>query len=83
DAIRKLAGYLATGIASMVQLLDPELIVLSGGLAQSNPLLLKFVTEVLESKVTVFNLRRLRICASEFGTHGGVIGAAAVAMDRD
>jgi predicted NBD/HSP70 family sugar kinase/putative N-acetylmannosamine-6-phosphate epimerase len=82
NAIRQLAGYLAVGIGSMVQLLDPELIVLAGGLAQSNPLLLEFVKEALETTTTVHKLRQLRVCASEFGSHGGVMGAAAIAMER-
>jgi glucokinase len=83
DAIRQLAGHLAVGITSVVHLLDPECIVLAGGLAQSNPFLLKFVNEVLETSVTVSKLRQLHVCASEFGSHGGVMGAAAIAMERD
>jgi N-acetylmannosamine-6-phosphate 2-epimerase/N-acetylmannosamine kinase len=82
QAIAQLADHLAIGLASLVQLLDPELIVLSGGLAQSNPFLMTFLQEAVTASVAVPALRHLRIVASEFGSHGGVMGAAAVAMQR-
>ncbi len=82
-AVRELARYLAFGLASAIQLLDPELIVLAGGLAQSNPLLTESLQQHLATSLTVYGQRELRVCSSDFGFHAGVIGAAAVAMDRD
>lgn len=40
-AVRTLCGYLARGCVLAIDLLDHELIVVSGGLAQNNPLLLQ------------------------------------------
>ncbi len=67
----------------MVQLLDPELIILSGGLAQSNPFLTEAFQQALETKVSVPRIRNLEIRCSEFGSHGGVMGAASIAMNND
>jgi glucokinase len=78
-AILTLAKYLAIGCASIVQLLDPELLVLAGGLAQNNPLLLSALAENLAQRVTVWRQRKLRIAASSLGYSAGVLGAAAVA----
>ncbi len=78
-AIRVLARYLAIGCASIVSLLDPEMLILAGGLAQDNPLLLKALTEELEKRVTVWPERRLRVEFSRLGYSAGVLGAAAVA----
>jgi len=78
-AIFTLAQYLAIGCASIVQLLDPDLLILAGGLAQNNPLLLSALEENLAQKATVWQQRKLRIAATPLGYAAGVLGAAAVA----
>ncbi len=78
-AIRTLARYLAIGCASIVSLLDPEMLILAGGLAQDNPLLLKAFKEELAKRVTVWTERKLRVESSPLGYSGGVLGAAAIA----
>jgi predicted NBD/HSP70 family sugar kinase len=69
------------GCASIVHLLDPELLILAGGLAQNNPILLNALVEGLAKRVMVWNQRKLRVQASSLGYCGGVLGAAAVALD--
>jgi glucokinase len=81
-AVATLAGYLAEGCASLITLLDPQAVIVSGGVAQDNPLLLAGVAERLAELVTVWDLRHLRVLPSELGYHGGVLGAAAVAWER-
>jgi len=78
-AIRVFARYLAIGCACVVNLLDPEMLILGGGLAQNNPLLISALTEELAKRVTVWSQRHLRVQASPLGYSAGVLGAAAVA----
>jgi glucokinase len=78
-AIDTLAQYLAMGCAALVHLLDPDLIVLAGGLAQNNPLLLSALADHLGPRVTAWRQRDLRIVASPLGYSAGVVGAAALA----
>lgn len=78
-AMKALARYLAIGCASIVNLLDPELLILAGGLAQDNPLLLNLLTAELANRVTIWPQRNLRVIASDLGYSAGVLGAAAVA----
>lgn len=78
-AIKALARHLAVGCASIVNLLDPELLILAGGLAQNNPHLVKDFTEELAKRVSVWPERRLRVEASTLGYSAGVLGAAAAA----
>jgi glucokinase len=80
-AIREYARYLARGCASIVHLLDPEMIILSGGLAQDNPQLLADVSDELSRHVMAWELRGLKVEASALGYYGGVLGAAAIAFD--
>jgi len=81
-AIMSLAQYLAMGCASIVQLLDPDLLILAGGLAQNNLLLLSALTENLAQRATVWKQRKMRIIASSLVYSAGVLGAAAVAAAR-
>lgn len=82
EAIRTYARYLAAGLASAVQLLDMPLIVLAGGLAQDNPLLLAELSRELPRQVTAAEMRRLEVRASPLGYYAGVLGAAAVAKEK-
>jgi predicted NBD/HSP70 family sugar kinase/putative N-acetylmannosamine-6-phosphate epimerase len=78
-AIRTLAGHLAQGCASLIHLLDPEALIISGGVAQENEILFAELRERLADLVTTWKLRRFQILPSSLGYHGGVLGAAAVA----
>ncbi|MCL5269307.1 MAG: putative N-acetylmannosamine-6-phosphate 2-epimerase [bacterium] len=79
-AVSRLAVYLARGCAIIVHLLDPEALILSGGIAQDNAGLLACLEQKLSALVPIWKLRRLRIALSPLGYYGGVIGAAAAAI---
>jgi glucokinase-like ROK family protein len=81
EAVRTLARYLGRGCATIVQLLDPERLILSGGLAQNNPLLAAELESEMSRLVTVWPQRRLEIRLSPLAYYGGVLGAAAVAHE--
>lgn len=82
EAVATYSRYLARGCAAIVQLLDPEMLVFSGGLAQSNPELLKGVAKELSARVLLWPERRLGLHISPLGYYGGVLGAAAWAMEK-
>ncbi len=82
EAVRETARHLARACALLANLLDPQGIVLSGGPAQNNPLLAREVEAKLMQLVPAWDLRRLRVSCSGLGYHGGVLGAAALALDR-
>jgi N-acetylmannosamine-6-phosphate 2-epimerase / N-acetylmannosamine kinase len=81
-AVETLAGYLAVGVASIVHLLDPALVIVSGGLAQNNAVLIDELRARLDGMLIAARERRLEVRASELGYHGGVLGAAAVAWEK-
>jgi predicted NBD/HSP70 family sugar kinase len=81
-ATRSFSKYLAQGCCSLIQLLDPEALILSGGVAQNNPMLLQALGEKLAVIVPAWKERELMIVGSPLGYYGGVLGAAAVAMER-
>lgn len=82
SAIRELAHYLALGCSSIVQLLDPEALILSGGLTENNEILVPALIDQLRPLIPAWQERHLRIVVSSLGYCGGVLGAAAIAMER-
>ncbi len=82
EAIRVLGQHLARGSATLIALLDPQALILGGGLTENNPLLISVLQEELPQLLRPWEIRRLRILPSELGYHGGVLGAAALAFEN-
>lgn len=73
------ARYLGIGLMNVVHLLDPELIVVGGGVSKSEHLLLPAAEYVRENAFPVM-LQGLRILPAALGDRSGVMGAAALAL---
>jgi glucokinase len=71
---------LAAGIASIINCMDPELVILGGGISRAGSLL----TEPLAKRLHEIEWRPLgggvRIVLATLGEHAGAIGAARNAM---
>ena len=72
--------YLGTGIACAVNLLNPEAVVIGGGVSQAGELLLAPVREVVAGLTAAESGRHLRIVAGELEPLGALLGAAALAL---
>lgn len=81
-AILTFANYLGQGCSSLVQVLDPEALIFSGGLVQNNPLVIEALKADLTNRIPAYKQRKLVLRASPLGYYGGVLGAAAVALER-
>ena len=78
--VHNAARHLGTAIASVVNLLAPDVIVLGGGLVEAMPQL--FVGEVrktVEARAMKSFTRSLKIAAAELGDNAAVMGSAALA----
>ena len=82
NAIRILTAHLAAGMASIIHVLDPEMIILSGGIAENNLLLLQYLQTELQSRVAVWQQRNIQIQTSRLGYFSGVLGAVAAALEK-
>tara|TARA_B100000519_G_C14260652_1_gene447665 strand:+ start:9509 stop:10660 length:1152 start_codon:yes stop_codon:yes gene_type:complete len=82
DSIAAVITPLAKGLSAIVNLLNPEVILLGGALADVPEPFFERVTE--ETRSAVFPLIRssVHIDPSSLGMDAGVIGAGAVALDR-
>ena len=76
--------YLAVGIANIINIFFPEVIGLSGGVANQGENLLVPLRAAVEPMVfgSTFAKKKTRITTCTLGYRAGVIGAALLAKER-
>jgi glucokinase len=82
EVIVRHAEYLGIGVANLVTSLDPDLVVLGGGVAEMGALLFDTVRETVKKRVVMVPTERLRIERSMVGERAGMLGGVALAMKR-
>jgi len=75
--------YLGFGMLNVVALLNPEVFIIGGGLAQLGNLLLKPAIRVLQRHAYMFSNPRERVRLAQLGDDAGIIGAAALAFGME
>jgi glucokinase len=81
DIWEREAYYLGMGLANLVVIFNPEMIILGGGIAEASDLLIEGVQETLRDRVLLgHDLKRLRIVPCKLKNLSGAIGAAAWAQ---
>jgi glucokinase len=73
---------LACGVTSIVNLFEPELVVIGGGVSRSGEQLIGPVREIVRASTMKPAGEKADIVVSAFGDHVGVVGAAAIVYDR-
>jgi glucokinase len=76
QAIGETASYLASGIASVINLLDPEVVVVGGGMAQTGTTFLAGVETQVRTLVHEAVAPYVRLAPAILGNRAGFIGAA-------
>ncbi|MCZ4125724.1 ROK family transcriptional regulator [Streptomyces sp. H39-S7] len=77
-AVRRYVKDLAVGASALILTLDPELVVVGGGLSRSGDL----IVEPLRREIDRWCLRTPEIRISSFGDEGVVLGAIRLALDH-
>jgi glucokinase len=80
-AVEETARYLGLGIANLVSVLNPEMIVLGGGLMQAGDLFLPAIRRVMTVWAQPVAARQVRIELTQLGEDAGLLGAARLAFN--
>ena len=80
-ALSRLGSYLGAGIASLVNVLEPELIVIGGGFAAAGELVVGPARAVLARDGLTPGRDTVRIVRAELGEDAGLVGAAFVGRE--
>src|SRR4051812_36514769 len=82
-AVAVLGRHLGVGITSLVNVFNPEVVVIGGGLVAAGELLLAPAREVVAARALVPARDQVRIVPARFGDESGMLGAAALALAGD
>ena len=81
DILEKTSYYLGIGLANVVNIFNPELVVLGGGLTQMGDYLLAPAYQVCRERIFPLHAMDLRIEVTELGDEIALLGALALAEE--
>lgn len=74
--------YLGIALANAISLLDPQRVVIGGGVAKAGELLLNPIRETIRERLYSYVYSNVQVVPAKLGDSGGVIGAATYAMSQ-
>ncbi|MEA2063001.1 MAG: ROK family protein [Gemmatimonadota bacterium] len=80
EVVELAAHYLGMALAGMAMIIDPELIVVSGGLALAGDIIFKPLNQAYERYLFYQSIRQAPIVPAKLTFEAGMVGAAAMAM---
>ena len=82
EVVRDTATYLGTAIGSLINIFNPDMIVLFGGMTNAGEQLFGPVRDEVRKRSFKIGADRCQIVRSTLGAEAGVIGAAITAMQH-
>ncbi|HEV2912493.1 MAG TPA: ROK family protein [Pyrinomonadaceae bacterium] len=82
EVFRRMGFYLGVGLASLINILNPEMIVVGGGVAEGWQLFYEHVHEQVMKRAFPIPARRAEIVRAERGDDAGLLGAAHIAFTK-
>jgi glucokinase len=81
EAIELIGARLGIAITSLINIFNPEVVVIGGGVIAAGELLLRPARAVVAERTLPLVRDTVRIVPARFGVEAGMIGAAAIAFD--
>jgi predicted NBD/HSP70 family sugar kinase len=82
QVVREAAEHLGIAVADLINLLNPSVVILGGGLARLGDLLLEPLRATVRSRTLVSSVDASRIVTSALGARAVAVGAATLLLDR-
>jgi len=83
EVISKAATYLGVAMVNLVNIFNPEMIIIGGGMAQMGDLLLDTARQVVKERAFPLSAQAVRIVTAQLGDNAGVLGAAVFARQQN
>ena len=75
--IEQYIGYLATGLINIINIFQPDVLCIGGGIAGQGENLLGPLRAIIErERFTKYNDKQTKVCIASLGNDAGIIGAA-------
>ena len=81
DALAGIGRWLGVGVANLVNMLNPDVVVIGGGVIAAGELLLEPARAVVAERALSPSKEHVRIVPARFGAESGMLGAAVLALD--
>ena len=81
-ALEKIGRALGVGIANVVNIFNPQMVVIGGGMIGAGELLLAPAREVMLERALSPQREQVRVEAAAFGAEAGMVGAAILAAEE-
>ncbi|MDZ7263541.1 MAG: ROK family protein [candidate division KSB1 bacterium] len=82
QTIMETCDYLGAGIASMVHIIDPEIVIIGGGVADAGQEFIDRIQAVTKSVVLKPIAKSLRVVKAELKNDAGIVGAILLAAEN-
>ena len=77
EVVEKYIGYLATGLINIINIFQPDVLCIGGGIAGQGDNLLAPLRAIIEKeRFTKYNEKQTKVCIATLGNDAGIIGAA-------
>jgi len=80
EVFRRMGVYLGIGLASLINVLNPEIVVIGGGLSNGWALFEKHMKQQVIERAFPIPARRVKIVRAQCGDDAGLLGAARLAL---
>lgn len=82
EVVNKYIGYLACGLINVINIFQPDVLCIGGGISREGETLLAPLRTIIEKeRYTKHNAKQTLVCAATLGNDAGIIGAALLGKD--
>jgi len=81
EVIGRAAYYLGIGLVNTVNIFNPEMIIIGGGMAELGEMIIGPGRKMVAERAFSISARAVRIVTAQLGNEAGIYGAAAFALD--
>ena len=83
NLLNEAGSWLSMGLATVVNLFSPDLVVLTGGVMRGNPLMLSIVRREIDSHILPQLPHPFPVVLTELDEDVGALGAATLILDEE
>ncbi|MDI6785462.1 MAG: ROK family protein [bacterium] len=76
EVLKRAADYIGAGVASLINILNPEMVILGGGVIDASPSLFEIIKKIIFERVLNISKSNLKIVVPKLREHVGTIGAS-------
>jgi glucokinase-like ROK family protein len=80
EALAETAAVIGVGVANLINIFNPEMVIVGGAMSTAGPHLLPPIKRVVEERALAEMLRQVQILLSDFGPDASVMGAVALVI---